>query len=478
MSLLLDESKEYKNTTSNIVLVFDTETTGLVDSRIIQLSFILYDIERGEILFFSEKNKDYIILPSFYDSENINEKWMTDRMQIENELIILINEVEKQKPFISSDEYKIQMKRLEEKGSSGKHIIPFGSTISHHIFDSTLYKYGRGLNIAMNEFIKYFYMADTIVGHNINFDIKMICTELIHLLDEKYIKLTSEERIAYIQLFYDLIDNVNDGENIKNPNFHKEKTKLFEMFKKCKVFTTQHTPSQIPPFKKNKRIIECTMKKSTVVCRLRQSFEYRKIIYSAEEISCLEGSPCHVWKLYKPPKLSEAHKILFSQNVKGELHNSRVDVCVTLRVFIKLYKNIDICNYLSKLNKHNSIIFDIINPEDITESSDFPLQLFFKKLEKSDDRLFSIDAQPSCFKQTKETIFKKLENRLREIKQELKTILPSKISEMKMKSDKKLQLQNEMLSQIINENDKGTDTINFLYNKSNPRRNPRRSVRK
>lgn len=478
------EEKENKNkkaicnNSNNIVLVFDTETTGLVDSRIIQLSFILYDIEKAEIIFFSEKNKDYILLPEFYNSENINSKWLDERMQTENELSVLISNFENQKRFLSNDEYKKQKGYLEENGTIlGRHIIPFESTISHHIFDSTIYKYGRDLNIVMNEFIKYFYMADIIVGHNINFDIKMICIELIHLLDEKYIDLTCEERKAYIQLFYDLIDNVNDVENIKNPNFHKERTKLLdEMIKK----NGKHDMPSV--FEKNKRIIECTMKRSIIECKLRQSFEYKKM-YSTKEIAYLESSPCHIWKLYKPPKLLEAHKILFGQHVKGELHNSRVDVCVTLRVFLKLYKNIDICNYYSTLNKDNHNIYCIINPEDISDPKDFPIQLFFKKMDKLDS-WFYIDNRP-CFKQTKEMMFKTIENRLREIKKELKIILPNKILEMKMINDKKRKVQNT--SQIINGNIKSSVEIvdTFIkeenkmeYSKINPRRNPRRSTRK
>jgi DNA polymerase III epsilon subunit-like protein len=87
----------YKEGFMTVVLVFDTETTGLVNSRIIQLSFVLYDMEKEEIIFYSQKNKDYILLPEFYNSENINEKWLTDRKHIEDELMLMINELEEQK---------------------------------------------------------------------------------------------------------------------------------------------------------------------------------------------------------------------------------------------------------------------------------------------------------------------------------------------------------------------------------------------
>jgi DNA polymerase III epsilon subunit-like protein len=486
--LTLDSLKEYRNNTntntntntndrSNIVLVFDTETTGLVNSRIIQLSFILYDTEKGEIIFSSQKNKDYILLPEFYNGENINEKWLVNRMRVEDELNVMITGLESQKQHLTKDEYKRKRSGLEKsEEAKGTHIIPFGSTISHHIFDSTLYKYGRDLNRSMNEFIKYFYMSGIIAGHNITFDIKMVCIELIHLLDEKNIKITDEERMSYIQLFDELIENVDDRENAKDLNFHRERTKLIELFQqKCtkKGKPVQHIQVVESDKNKNKRIVECTMKKSTIVCRLRQAFEYKKL-YSAEELTRLEGSRDQLWKLYKSPQLVEAHKIIFSQNVRGELHDSRVDVAVTLRLFMKLYKNIDICNYGSRLNKDNNTIFDIINPEDVTDVGDFPIQLFFKKMEKTKG-LFYIDPYQYQIKQTKEMTFKIAENRLREIKKEFKILLPRKILEMKLnvRSNSNNEENEEIVKAFSNPFPIQEDQIRE-YSKTNPRRNPRR----
>jgi len=430
-----------------IVLVFDTETTGLVNSRIIQLSFVLYDIEKKEIIFYSQKNNDYILLPEFYNSENINEKWLIDRKPIEDELFSMINKLEEQKENDTKDEYRKKRTCLEENVVN-KNIIPFGSTISHRIFDSTLYKYGRDLNTAMNEFVHYFYMADIIAGHNVPFDIKMICNEIIHLLNEKHIKITTEERISYIQLFHELIEHVNDRNN--------EKTKLVEMFHQIQSIVIDIE------LVKNKRVVECTMKKSTIICRLRQAFEYKKI-YSAGEITRLEGSFDQMWKLYKSPQLLEAHKIIFGQNVNGQLHDSIVDVAVTLRLFIKLYKNIDICNYGSRLNKHHAFLFELINPEDITDSRDFPRQLFFKQ--KEDQELFYLDPN-NHIKQTKETIWKTSENTLREIKKGFKTLLPIKILEMKMNANTDVVAISLPIKEEI-----------VAYSKTNPRRNPRRNKR-
>lgn len=476
--LTLDSLKEYKNKNmnknikkntkkenSNIVLVFDTETTGLVNSRMIQLSFVLYDTDKGEVIFFSEKNKDYILLPEFYNNKTINEKWLLDRPRIEDELLVLINELESQKQNLSRDEYKKKRECLEKSAVSyGNNIIPFSSTISHQIFDSTLYKYGRDLNISMNEFIKYFYMAGRVVGHNIAFDIKMICTELIHLLDEKYIKITDKERISYIQLFYELIENVYDGENIKDLNFHKERTKLFEMF--LERNRNKLAISNEGNKNNDKRLVYCTMKNSTMICRLRQAFGYKKI-YSANELIRLEGSLHQLWKLYKSPQLIEAHKILFSQNVRGELHNSRIDVAVTLRVFMKIYKNIDICNYISRrVNNGNQLIYHIIKPEDITDARDFPTQLFFKKMEDHEE-LFTIDTSSNRVNQTKEMIYKTEENRLRDIRRDLNNLLRRKI--MSAGANAIEENVKEVVVPLLPE-----ETI-IKYNKANPRRNPRRN---
>jgi DNA polymerase III epsilon subunit-like protein len=64
----------------------------------------------------------------------------------------------------------------------------------------------------------------------------------------------------------------------------------------------------------------CTMIESTGICaKLRGDVKHKKM------------------------KLMEVHKLLFNQDVGGQLHNALVDISVTLRVFLKLTKDIDIC---------------------------------------------------------------------------------------------------------------------------------------
>jgi len=67
-------------------------------------------------------------------------------------------------------------------------------------------------------------------------------------------------------------------------------------------------------------------------------------------------------------KLMEVHQLLFNQDVGGKLHNALVDIAVTLRVFLKLTLNIDICKTMSDFNTNvanvtnNYDICSLVNP--------------------------------------------------------------------------------------------------------------------
>ena len=69
----------------------------------------------------------------------------------------------------------------------------------------------------------------------------------------------------------------------------------------------------------------------------------------------------------------EVHKLLFNQDVGGQLHNALVDISVTLRVYLKLIANLDICQSMSKLAanpttlSNNNEICNLINPIPIRE---------------------------------------------------------------------------------------------------------------
>jgi hypothetical protein len=80
----------------------------------------------------------------------------------------------------------------------------------------------------------------------------------------------------------------------------------------------------------------------------------------------------------KKRKLLEVHKLLFKQEPKGQLHNALVDISVTLRIFLKLTKNIDICKIMTKIDnvinvETNNDICNLINPLSIDDTEIEPI---------------------------------------------------------------------------------------------------------
>ena len=81
-------------------------------------------------------------------------------------------------------------------------------------------------------------------------------------------------------------------------------------------------------------------------------------------------------KKRKAEKLMEVHRLLFNQDVKGQLHNALVDISVTLRVYLKLTANLDICLNMDRAAPSSSVtnnneICNLINPVD---SGDEPME--------------------------------------------------------------------------------------------------------
>ena len=70
----------------------------------------------------------------------------------------------------------------------------------------------------------------------------------------------------------------------------------------------------------------------------------------------------------KNKSLKDVHELIFNQEVRGQLHNSLVDVAVTLRIYLKLTRNIDICErfheYTGQIDNitNDYIICNLINP--------------------------------------------------------------------------------------------------------------------
>lgn len=233
----------------NIIIVFDTETTGFspVRNEIVQLSYILYDIKELKIIYATKKNED---------------------------IVNILGDIPKE----TSDVHGIKKDMTKGKRPIKEHI---------------------------DEFIEYCSQAGTLVGHNIKFDINMITGQIKKIISE-----FPEEAERY--------------------------SKFLQGF--------QMVGNKLP------EAAYCTMIESQGIC------------------AQLKGT-----QKLKYEKLMEVHKLLFNQDVGGQLHNALVDISVTLRVYLKLTLHIDICESMSEFETgitdvtNNNDICSLINPINITE---------------------------------------------------------------------------------------------------------------
>lgn len=245
----------------NIIIVFDTETTGFSpkDNEIVQLSYILYDTQNQKVIYSTRQGDDIV---------RINGKI----------------------PQRTTEVHGIKQKMTLNK-------LP----IKDHI----------------DKFIGYCSQAGRFVGHNISFDIKMIVGQIHKILPT----LSPEEKNKY-NLFLSKFQMV--GKDLPDTAF-------------------------------------CTMEESKGICaQLRRTNKLKK------------------------EKLMEVHKLLFNQDVGGQLHNALVDISVTLRVFLKLTMDIDICQSMTKIYgdvnvvTNNNELCNLINPvriDDPIENVDFSGEL-------------------------------------------------------------------------------------------------------
>jgi DNA polymerase III epsilon subunit-like protein len=245
---------------NNIFIVFDTETTGFSPEKneIVQLSYILYNVDTQTVLYATSPGNDIV---------KINGKIPKD----------------------TSDVHGITKEMTLDKRPIKDHI---------------------------DEFITYCNQASKFVGHNVKFDIKMITGQIKKIIAEH-----PEEAEKYNDFLskFAIVDKVG------------------------KKKTTQVLPDTA----------YCTMTESQGVC------------------AQLKGV-----KKLKNEKLMEVHKLLFNQDVGGQLHNALVDISVTLRVYLKLIANIDICQSMNKLATNpttltnNNEICNLINPIPIREGEE------------------------------------------------------------------------------------------------------------
>jgi DNA polymerase III epsilon subunit-like protein len=179
-----------------LVLVFDTETTGLPASKIlnpdtlhlwpyiVQFSYIIYDTDKKDIVLCSDK------------------------------IVKLTNDI----------------------------IIPDESINIHGITNEMSQKDGTNINVILSEFFHHLRNIDLLVGHNVSFDINMVKVELLRIIydnsslnEVKTYKFDLHFFTNYINIYCTLQESI-DLCNIKGvTKFGKEYTKypkLLELHQK------------------------------------------------------------------------------------------------------------------------------------------------------------------------------------------------------------------------------------------------------
>jgi len=151
---------------------------------------------------------------------------------------------------------------------------------------------------ALQEFIEDCEISDVIVGHNVDFDRRMIIAELIRLQDH-----ADED---------DNEDDINIIDTIKNMMNHKH--------------------------------FKCTMEITKPICQLKQKYVYTN--------SNTDTSDHKEYYRIKSPKLIEAYQFFFGYEPNPQLlHDAIIDAVICLRVFcISLPQAFDVCgtnNYIT-----------------------------------------------------------------------------------------------------------------------------------
>jgi len=212
--------------------------------------------------------------------------------------------------------------------------IPPESSNIHGISDEKSQNEGIPILTALLDFVAAYQHADFVVGHNIQYDINVILAEIA------------------------LVNRRKDEE--ENKMLTKTAKSLLQEFK------TKMSYDPKSEFK------FCTMHKGKARCNLP------RLIYGEEgPVIGEDGNPLIDYTLDKygkryvrGPKLEDAHKLLFHQKANGTLHNSLVDVAVSLRIYMELSNNIDICKPENRTIS-NEAICALIAPSHI-EKAEMP----------------------------------------------------------------------------------------------------------
>ena len=288
----------------NLIIVFDTETTGFnpVKNEIVQLSYILYDISKQEVVYATKPEEDIV---------NI-------------------------------------------KGN-----IPKQTSDIHGITkDMTINK--RPIKEHIDEFIGYCNQAGKFVGHNIKFDIKMITGQIQKIIQE--FPDTVEIYKTFLERFQMIGNSLPEG-------------------------------------------AYCTMMESQGIC------------------AQIRGTNKLKWE-----KLMEVHKLLFNQDVGGQLHNALVDISVTLRVYLKLTMDIDICLSMTEFNRditavtNNYSICSLINPIQISIQKE--------NINYSGELITGLNIIPGGIEEEKITVQTIAENFVSEVQKQAMSNVMAKVTPM------------------------------------------------
>ena len=168
--------------------------------------------------------------------------------------------------------------------------IPVESTNIHNITNEISKTNGKTIEKVFDEFFYHLKNIDLIVGHNIEFDINIIRVELLRLICNNATECNETEC------------NETECNETECNETEKRKQQLFTI---C-----------------NFKNIFCTLQETIDFCNIQAIDKF--------------GRP------YKKfPKLIELHNKLFDETPKN-LHNSMIDILITLRCFMKIKYDIDI----------------------------------------------------------------------------------------------------------------------------------------
>ena len=212
--------------------------------------------------------------------------------------------------------------KLKQKGL----IVPAAEKV-HGISEEKSQSEGLPIKKVMMDFIHSFNQAKFVVGHNVQFDINVVLAELTLLLREENEseKLDEEEMEIVKEVMKRLLHPHNNYCTMQHAK------------PECKLPKLTYS-------KEGELVIDLITKKEVI-----------------DEKLDFKGQ-----RKMRSPKLEVAHEILFQQKQNGKAHDAFVDVAICLRIFMKLYMDIDICDENNR--SKNQLIYDTLKPTDLTPS--------------------------------------------------------------------------------------------------------------